>query len=275
MGYATRITGEKRLSLADIAPDADGGLTQEGGERRLAELNAELLALQELMYAAECNAVLVVLQGMDASGKDVTIRHVLSATNVQASRVRAFKPMTDEEAAHDFLWRAHRHTPALGEFVIFDRSYYEQVILPQVADELPADAIARRVDHVKNFERLLIDHGTVVLKFFLHVSKAEQERRLWEREEHDENAWNLSGKDWAARDDWDRYMAAYETTINACATADAPWYVVPADNDWFHNLAVAEAIVERLRPYRDGWIEERTRRGEEKRAEAREARGET
>lgn len=274
MGYATRITGDKRVRLGDVDPSDDGGLTRREAEKRLAALNAELLELQELMYAAECNAVLVILQGMDASGKDVTIRHVMSATNVQASRVRAFKPMTDEEEAHDFLRRAHAHTPALGQFVIFDRSYYEQVVFPQVQDELPMADVRGRFTHINHFEALLIDHGTIVVKFLLHVSNEVQERRLKEREENDDNAWNLSGKDWAAREDWDGYMAAYEETVNGCATTEAPWYVVPADNDWFHNLAVAETLVERLRPYRDGWIAERTRLGEEKRAEAREARGE-
>jgi len=274
MGYATRITGDKRVRLGDVDPSDDGGLTRREAEKRLAALNAELLELQELMYAAECNAVLVILQGMDASGKDVTIRHVMSATNVQASRVRAFKPMTDEEEAHDFLWRAHAHTPALGQFVIFDRSYYEQIVFPQVQDELPMADVRGRFTHINHFEALLIDHGTIVVKFLLHVSNEVQERRLKEREENDDNAWNLSGKDWAAREDWDGYMAAYEETVNGCATTEAPWYVVPADNDWFHNLAVAETLVERLRPYRDGWIAERTRLGEEKRAEAREARGE-
>ena len=274
MGYVTRVTGEDSFGLSDVDPNADGGLTQEAAEERLALLNDELLALQELMYAAECNAVLVVLQGMDASGKDVTIRHVLSATNVQASRVRAFKPMTDEEAAHDFLWRAHVHTPALGEFVVFDRSYYEQVVKPQVEDELPPDAVRRRFQHVNNFEDLLTDHGTIVVKLFLHVGKEEQEARLRAREANDDSAWDLSGKDWAARRHWDRYMAAYEETINACATPQAPWYVVPANHQWFLNLAVAETLVARLRPYRDRWITERNRRGEEKRAEARRARGE-
>ena len=274
MPYATQVTGADRIRLHDIDPTMDAGLDQADAERRLAALNAELLDLQELMYAAERNAVLVVLQGMDASGKDVTIRHVLSATNVQASRVRAFKPMSDEEAAHDFLWRAHIHTPALGQFVIFDRSYYEQVLMPQIDGDLPQDAIQRRFAHIRNFEHLLVDHGTIVLKFFLHVSNAEQERRLKEREENDDSAWNLSGKDWAARRDWDKFMAAYDKLINACATDDAPWYVVPADHEWFHNLAVAEAVVARLRPYRDDWIRERLQRGEENRAQARQARGE-
>lgn len=274
MAYVTRVTGDKRIRLRDVDPGEDGGLTRRQAEGRLAKLNAELLELQELMYAAERDAVLVILQGMDASGKDVTIRHVMSATNVQASRVRAFKPMTDEEAAHDFLWRAHAHTPALGQFVIFDRSYYEQVVFPQVQDELPMAAVRGRFAHINNFESLLADHGTIVVKFLLHVSSEVQERRLQQREENDDSAWNLSGQDWAARRDWDTYMAAYEETINACATEKAPWCVVPADNDWFHNLAVAETLVARLRPYRDGWVEERNRRGEEHRAEAREARGE-
>jgi polyphosphate kinase 2 (PPK2 family) len=186
--------------------------------------------------------------------------------------VAAFKERTPEEKAHHFLWRADQVTPGHGELVIFDRSYYEQVLLPRVHDELPEADVRRRFANINDFERLLHEHGIIVVKVFLHVSKEEQRRRLEEREANLESAWKISPRDWQERQFWGSYMAAYEATINACSRSHAPWYVTPADHQWFHNLAVAEALVERLRPYRNHWIEARNQRGEEQRAEAGRAR---
>lgn len=275
MAYATRVTGERRLALAEVDPAADGGLTEAEANERLTALATELRELQELVYAAEANAVLVVLQGMDAAGKDVTIANVFAAAIPQSCRVAAFKARTDEEAAHDFLWRAHAPMPRFGELVILDRSYYEQVVGDWVAGEVEEAVVRRRYGHINAFERLLADDGkTIVVKFFLHVSHDEQGKRLTEREADPETAWKISERDWVAREAWDDYMTAYELAINACASTEAPWYVVPADYRWFHNLAVAEALVERLRPFRAAWQAARDKRGEEKRASARAARGE-
>jgi PPK2 family polyphosphate:nucleotide phosphotransferase len=224
------------------------------------------------MFAAETHGILVILQGMDASGKDVTIGNVFAASDPASCRVAAFKEPTPEEEAHHFLWRADQLTPGHGELVIFDRSYYEQVILPQVHDELPDDEIRRRFAHINEFERLLHEHGIIVMKIFLHVSEEEQRRRLEEREADLETAWKISPRDWRERRFWDAYMAAYEATIDACAGPHAPWFVTPADHQWFHNLAVAEALVEHLRPYRKEWIKARNQRGKEQRAEAERAR---
>ena len=274
MGYAIEVTGEWRVRLDGIDPAADGGLTREEADERLAALTAELRDLQELVYAAEANAVLVVLQGMDAAGKDVTIANVFDATNPQSCRVKAFKPRTEEEAAHDFLWRAHASMPRLGELVILDRSYYEQVVTERVTGEVAEEVVRRRYGHINAFERLLSDDGrTIILKCFLHVGREEQGKRLAEREANPETAWKISARDWTSREAWDDYMAAYEAAINACASDEAPWYVVPADHQWFHNLAVAEALVECLRPYRDAWLTARDRRGNKGRAEARQGRG--
>jgi PPK2 family polyphosphate:nucleotide phosphotransferase len=272
VGYATRVEGDRSFRLDRIDPGEDGGLDESRAEQRLAQLTTELRELQELMFAAEANGILVILQGMDASGKDVTIGNVFAAADPASCRVAAFKEPTPEEEAHHFLWRADQQTPAHGELVIFDRSYYEQVILPQVHDELPKKDIRRRFDRINEFERLLHEHGLIVVKVFLHVSEEEQGRRLEEREANLETAWKISPRDWRERRFWDKYMAAYEATIDACASPHVPWYVVPADHQWFHNLAVAEALVECLRPYRKEWIKARNERGKEQRAEAKRAR---
>jgi PPK2 family polyphosphate:nucleotide phosphotransferase len=275
VGYATRVEGRRSFRLAGIDPSEDGGLDESEAEQRLAQLTAELRELQELMFAAETNGILVILQGMDASGKDVTIGNVFAAADPASCRVAAFKERTSEEKAHHFLWRADQLTPGHGELAIFDRSYYEQVLLPRVHGDLAEADIHRRFANINDFERLLHEHGIIVVKIFLHVSEEEQGRRLEEREANLETAWKISPRDWRERQFWDAYMAAYEATINACTSPHAPWYVTPADHPWFHNLAVAEALVERLRPYRECWIEARNRRGEEQRVEAKRARKST
>jgi len=269
VGYATRVEEGGSFRLAGIDPSEHGGLDESEAEQRLTELTAELRELQELMFAAETNGILVILQGMDASGKDVTIGNVFAVADPASCRVAAFKERTAEEKAHHFLWRADKLTPGLGELVIFDRSYYEQVLLPQVHDDLPEADVHRRFANINDFERLLHEHGIIVVKIFLHVSEEEQGRRLEEREANLETAWKISPRDWQERQFWDAYMAAYETTINACASPQAPWFVTPADHQWFHNLAVAEALVERLRLYRECWIDARNLRGERQRAGAR------
>ena len=272
MPYATIVDGSRRVGLDEIDPADDGGLTEKQAADRLAELAEELLELQELMHAAERHGVLVILQGMDAAGKDVTIREAFRTANPEAIRVRHFSTMTEEESLHDFVWRAHAQTPKRGEMVLFDRSYYEQAILPQVEGDASDEETDERLDDIVGFERILRHGGTIVLKFLLHVSADEQEARLRDRMDNIETAWKISANDWTARRKWDDYMAAFERTINGTATPEAPWFLVPADHQWFHNLAVAEALVECLRPRRKAWIRERDRIGKEKRAEALEAR---
>jgi polyphosphate kinase 2 (PPK2 family) len=195
---------------------------------------------------------------------------VFAAATPEAIRVRHFKPMTSEEEAHDFLWRAHAAAPARGELVIFDRSYYEQLVLPEVEGATTPQQSRERAEDVRAFEQILRHGGALVVKFFLHVSSAEQERRLVERMTVPDAAWKISPRDWTARQSWDEYMAAYESTMNATATPDAPWHVVPADRDWLHNLIVAETLVARLRPYREAWDAARRARGAKKAAEARD-----
>jgi PPK2 family polyphosphate:nucleotide phosphotransferase len=264
--YATVVDGSRSFRLTDVDPAAHGGLTREQAEEQLESLSRELRELQGLMFAGEGNALLVILQGMDAAGKDVTIQNVFVLANPEGIRVKHFRPMTDEEEKHHFLWRGHVESPARGEVVIFDRSYYDQLIAPQVDEELDGEELGTRVEDVLAFERMLRHGGTIVTKFFLHVSADEQERRLHER--MDREPWLVSARDWTARRSWDGYMAAYERVINDTATAESPWHAVSADQQWFHNLSVAEALVERMRSHREAWIEARDQRGAKKRAEA-------
>jgi PPK2 family polyphosphate:nucleotide phosphotransferase len=268
---ATIIDGSRHVSLDEVDPAADGGRSEGEATKRLGALTDELRELQELMFGAEANGVLVILQGMDAAGKDVTIQHVFRSATAEAIRVKHFTSMTEVEEKHDIFWRAHAETPMRGELVIFDRSYYEQVVQPQVEDGATEEETARLGADVLAFERLLLHGGTIVVKCFLHVSNEEQERRLVERMENLETAWKISARDWTSRESWDGYMRAYETTMNATAAPDLPWYVIPADRPWFHNLVVAELLVERLREHRAAWLEARERRAKEEQAAARKA----
>ena len=254
MSYAYRIEGSKPIRLADIDPEDDAGLDREQGEEELSLLSERLTRLQELLYAAGDHSVLVVLQGRDTSGKDGTIKTVMGPLNSLGCTVSSFKVPTEKELAHDFLWRVHQQTPGLGEITIFNRSHYEDVLVVRVHKLVPEPVWQKRFDHINAFEKLLTDNKTILLKFYLHISKKEQEQRLLEREEDPKKYWKLSAGDWKERQHWDNYTEAYEDAINRCATPDAPWFVVPANKKWFRNLAVAEAIVDALKPYEKQWL---------------------
>lgn len=266
------VTGEHRFSMEDVASDATVSMTEQEAERALEDMRAELRELHDLMMASESHSTLIVLQGMDAAGKDVTIETVHGAFNPQAARVKAFKSPAGEEAKHHFLWRADLATPMVGEVVTFDRSYYEQAMPDDLGGEVSGERQERRFNHILAFEQLLSDEGTIVVKIFLHVGNETQAKRLEERQRDIGQSWKLSESDWIDRRDWDRYMEAYETVINGTASESCPWYVVPADYRWSHNVAVAGLILERLRPYREEWERRRREIGEENRREAEEAR---
>ena len=272
MDHVTIIDGARPFSIHETATRVESSIDQSAAEERLTERQARLRELQELMFASEANGVLVVLQGMDAAGKDVIIQNVFATATAEAIRVEHLTSMTEEEEAHDFLWRAHAVCPARGELVIFDRSYYEQVINPIVYEDGPDTLVDERCEDIVAFERLLRRGGTVVVKVLLHVGFDEQERRLQEREGNEETAWKISGNDWVGRTKWPRYMAAFERVVNATATPESPWHVVAADDQPLLNLAVAELLVDELSKHREAWVEARRRVGEEKRAEAEQAR---
>jgi PPK2 family polyphosphate:nucleotide phosphotransferase len=254
MGYAVRVPAGERVDLSRIDPDADGGLRKEDGKVRADALTEELGALQELLYAAGTHALLIVLQGMDTAGKDGTIRKVLRDVNPQGCRVATFKAPTEEELGHDFLWRIHKQTPQRGLIGVFNRSHYEDVVVVRVKELVPKTVWQARYDQINAFERLLTGNNTLLAKFYLHISKEEQEERLLAREREVEKAWKLNAGDWVERQSWDDYIAAYEDALTRCNTDAAPWHIVPANGKWFRDVAVAEALVDLLRPFRDDWL---------------------
>jgi len=259
-------TGGK-VKLGDIGEGAQGGVSREDAERELAGLSDELFELQDLLWGARTHAVLVVLQGRDTAGKDGAIKHVVGYLNPRGVHVTSFGVPTEEEREHDFLWRVHKHAPRRGEFGIFNRSHYEDVLVVRVHNLAPKEIWGERFGHIRDFEELLVEHGTIVLKYFLHISKDEQKKRLVEREQDPRTAWKLNAGDWRERDKWDEYTNVYEDAISRTATKRAPWMVVPADAKWYRNLVLARSIVQTLRPYKKTWREKLDEVGAKKKAE--------
>lgn len=262
----------RAISLGDFDPGDTGGMDKDTAEGELAKLEKRLTDQQDLLYGAAENAVLVVLQGLDTSGKDGTIKHVMASVNPAGCQVWSFKQPTPEELAHDFLWRVHRRTPGKGVLGIFNRSHYEDVLVVRVHDLVPRDVWKRRYEQINAFEHTLAQSGTIILKFFLHISKKVQEERLLAREQEIDKAWKLSVDDWREREYWDEYQKAYEDALGRCGTEEAPWYVVPADKKWYRNLFIARAIVERLEPDERRWKHALEARGKRALEELREYR---
>jgi len=234
-----------RLSHAD--PDGTLGFEKNAETKKLTIKAVERLdALQSLLYAENKRALLILLQGMDAAGKDGTIRHVMSGVNPQGCRVTAFKVPSHDEAEHDFLWRAHLATPERGQIGIFNRSYYEDVLVTRVHKLVPETVWKKRYGQINTFEDLLAENGVTILKFFLHISKDEQKKRLQERLEDPRHQWKFSPADFAERKFWDDYIEAYDDALTKCSTPAAPWYVVPANHKWFRNLAISRIIAQTL-----------------------------
>jgi PPK2 family polyphosphate:nucleotide phosphotransferase len=254
--YAPSTDGSHKISLAKLDTDGTSHLRKEAGLDELETWGAEFAELGNLLTYAGQHALLVVLQGRDASGKDGAIRKILDFSNIQNAHVQPFKVPTEEERAHDFLWRAHAAAPRRGHIALFNRSHYEDVIAARVHKLVPERVWKRRYAHINAFERLLIeDSDTIVVKFFLNVSRDEEIQRLEDREKDPRTAWKLNPGDWKELPMWDEVTAAYEDAINKCATPEAPWYLVPADKKWFRNLAVVQRLVLELRPYRNIWLE--------------------
>jgi len=236
-----------RLARLDTADTSSWSGGKRKAETALPELRAELDRLQELFYASARRGLLVILQGMDTSGKDGVIRHVFEGVNPQGVRVSSFKQPTPEELAHDFLWRVHRDAPAKGEIVIFNRSHYEDVLIARVHQLVPRGVWSKRFDAINAFERELVEEGDVVLKFFLHISRAEQARRLRDRIKDPTKRWKLSAADFHERRYWNKYQSAYEDVLVRTNTPWAPWYLLPSDHKWFRNLAISSILVDQLR----------------------------
>jgi PPK2 family polyphosphate:nucleotide phosphotransferase len=271
MALALKFDGSEPVDLAAIDTRGEGEIDKDEGKARLDSLAKELGELQELLFAAGIDALLVVLQGMDTSGKDGTIRKVFDDMAPPGVHVWSFKVPTEEERSHDFLWRHQLHTPARSMIAVFNRSYYEAVLVELVKGIATPDVVASRYPHINDFEQLLTQSNTIVAKFFLHISNEIQKERLLARQEEVEKWWKLSLGDWQERQCWDAYMAAYQAAIAATSTPWAPWYVVPSDRKWYRNLAVAEALAEILRPYREPWLDALRETGQTELAALREA----
>lgn len=242
-----KVTPGARVKLKDIdAAFADNYANPEAADQDIAKLQKRLRELQDLLDAERRHSLLICLQAVDTGGKDGTINHVLGAMNPKGCRVAAFREPTPEELAHDFLWRAHRVVPALGEVVIFNRSHYEDVLVVRVHNLVPKEIWSRRYDEINMFEKILVEHSTSVLKFYLHISKEEQLARFKDRLDDPTKQWKISEADYQERRFWDDYVSAYDDALSRCSTEYAPWFIIPANQKWFRNLAVAQIVVQHL-----------------------------
>jgi PPK2 family polyphosphate:nucleotide phosphotransferase len=241
---------DKKINLEKYDPaDTLGYDNDKKTEAKLDKQLKQLDELQNLFYAEKKRALLIVLQGMDAAGKDGTVRHVMSGVSPQGCSVKSFKVPNSEELAHDFLWRIHKAVPEKGMFGIFNRSQYEDVLVVRVHKLVPKDVWKARYDQINRFEKNLAENDVKLLKFFLHISREEQEKRFQERLHDPRKKWKFSKADAAERKRWDDYVTAYEAVLSRCSTEYAPWFIIPADHKWFRNLAISRIIVETLEEF--------------------------
>jgi|SRR5579862_1011726 len=238
----------RKVKLADL-PTTPKGVTEDKkvGKDELDRHRAQMAALQEVLYAEQKHAVLVVLQGMDTAGKDGTISHIFSGMNPQGCDVASFKVPTPLEARHDFLWRVHQSVPPRGMIVIFNRSQYEDVLSPAVHGVISKKETRKRFAEINNFEEMLARNNVTILKFFLHISREEQTRRLRERLDNPNKHWKLSEADFRERKFWDEYARAYEDILENTSSKDAPWFAIPSDFKWYRNLAISQLLVDAMR----------------------------
>lgn len=264
MQIAWKVEAGSNVKLQDYDPNyVDDYMNPALARAELDQLGLELSELQELLAAAHHRSLLVVLQGMDTSGKADTIHQVLSRVNPQGCEVRSFKAPTSRELDHDFLWRVHRVTPGRGVIGIFNRSHYEDVLIVRVHNLVPQEAWSSRYAAINDFERLLAQNDMIIIKFLLHMSIDEQERRLVAQQMNQADAWKVTTADWAERRYWNDYLEAYEEALTKCSTDVAPWYIVPANHKWYRNLLVARTLVHTLSQYKDEWQTQLVKRGEQ------------
>lgn len=255
MPEITRIDKPQNVHLKEISPRAPGSLERDECERETNNLGEELEELLDLLFYAGKNSLLIILQGMDTSGKDGTIRHLLNHSNAQSCQVAPFKVPTPDELSHDFLWRCHQKAPGKGSITIFNRSHYEDVLVVRVHDLVPESIWSKRYDRINDFEKLLTQNSTIVVKFYLHIDQDEQEKRLKEREQDVEKAWKLNVGDWKERAYWDKYQEAYEQAIGKCADEDSPWYIIPANAKWYRNYLITKILIDTLKQHQNSWLE--------------------
>jgi PPK2 family polyphosphate:nucleotide phosphotransferase len=246
-GKEFRIKPGDKVKLSKFDPEDTLGWdknhkTKDSLNKALGELDH----LQYVLYAERKRAILVVLQGLDTAGKDGTIRHVMSGVSPQGCKVTSFKVPAGEEANHDYLWRVHRAVPGFGDIGIFNRSHYEDVLVVRVHNLVPKPVWSKRYEQINEFESFLTQNNVRILKFFLHISKDEQKRRLMDRVDDPDKRWKISEADFNERKFWNDYQNAYEDALTKCSTENAPWYIIPSDKKWFRNLAVSHIIVEAM-----------------------------
>jgi PPK2 family polyphosphate:nucleotide phosphotransferase len=251
-----RVDPDVDVSIADQDPGDTGSDTSEEAARaELAGLVDQIADLQARLYAEEERSLLVVLQGIDAAGKDSTVAHVFRGTNPQGVRVYTFKEPSNEELAHDFLWRYHQHTPGKGMIHVFNRSHYEDVLVVRVKRLVEEERWRSRYDSINDFERMLAREGTTIVKFFLHISKDAQMDRFRERLEREDKHYKFSANDVRERRNWDAYQEAYEEALRHTSTECAPWYMIPSDHKWYRNLVVARTVAGVLEEMDPRWPE--------------------
>lgn len=234
------------INLSKVSTESDKSIDRKSTEEETAELYKQMAPLQNVLFAEKKHSLLIILQGMDAAGKDGTIKHVFSFMNPMGLNVKAFKEPTEEEKAYDFLWRVYPNTPAKGMIQLFNRSQYEDILVPSVHKLLDKQLLERRYDIINCFERNLSDNGTVILKFFLHISKQEQKERIEERLKDPQKKWKYDPADKKEAGNWDAYMEVYEKILERCSP-DFPWLIVPADQKWYRNYFIAKEIVKTLK----------------------------
>ncbi|HEY2013772.1 MAG TPA: polyphosphate kinase 2 family protein [Bryobacteraceae bacterium] len=240
------IAPDCKAKLADIDPGDTHGVDKAAAAEQLDKNRKRLSVLQYLLYAESRRSLLVVLQGIDAAGKDGTIKHVMSGLNPQGVTVTSFKVPEGEEKRHDYLWRIHKAVPESGKLGIFNRSHYEDVLVVRVHNLVPKQVWSRRYDQINDFERMLGDNGTRIVKFLLYISKKEQAARFRMRLEDKTKNWKFSPDDLKEREYWDQYMEAYDDMLRKCSTDKSPWFVIPSNRKWFRNLAVSQILVDTL-----------------------------
>ncbi len=237
----------KTVRLKDFSTTSTDGIAdKDAGQMLIAKDTALLAELQQVFYAAQSKALLIVLQGMDTAGKDGVIRHIFTGINPQGCNVSSFKVPTPEEARHNFLWRIQKETPARGMIGIFNRSHYEDVLAPFVHGDIDKKTVKKRLHDITKWEQTLADNNVMVLKFFLHVSHREQTARLQARIDDKDKHWKLSPADFVERQHWDKYMAAYEHILSNTSCDDAPWFVIPADHKWYRNASVSQILIQAM-----------------------------
>lgn len=244
---------EAKVRLKKFAPDYDGGLDKDKTKAKTCEIGERIGELQQLLYANSTHAALLIFQGMDASGKDGSVRSVLGSVNASGVETANFKVPSDEERAHDFLWRVHKAVPRYGNIGVFNRSHYEGVLVERVQKIVPKEVWSARYEQIVNFEKMLCANNVLILKFYLHISKKEQAERFRERIENPKKYWKWSNSDLETRQKWGDYIEAYEDMLNETSHKAAPWHIIPADRNWYRDYVIGDTVVKALEALNMKW----------------------